>query len=400
MMKNQIKILALSAMAVLTAACENDDPVTPQTGGVFICTTVPSPDGMSGSAYMRLIQDMSEASYDNSNSIPTSYTVPPIIRGENIFDMPAGSNESNTIKKYTFEGGVLQLKGSLVAPANSMPIDIETKDSKGYIALRGVGQILVINHESMTTVKTIDITTYGIGDQNPDPTCLLIRDNYLFVALQQIQGGYIPNPERPAVDILVIDLETEEPVKMITDDTSGMTWPASGIDQNSLFMDDDKNIYVSCFGGMTMSKSGFLRIKNGETEFDKDYRFILSDISIAGESNKLNYLSSVVYYKNNKAYGVANIPAYFSNPSAPDYFHDRFSLPVEIDLSAKTMKSVGLPRSNGYGVVSGIYNNLIVFGLATDNDNGFYTYDAVMGKGSENAVVRVTGYPYKFYQFK
>ncbi|NDV56993.1 hypothetical protein [Bacteroides sp. 519] len=179
-----------------------------------------------------------------------------------------------------------------------------------------------------------------------------------------------------------------------------MTWPATATDQNSMFMDDQKNIYVSCYGTLGMFNSGLLRIKNGETEFDPDYQFVMNNTPISGEANKLNYLSSIVYHQGNKVYGVANLPAYFSDPTAPDYFNDRFNQPVEIDLEAKTIKALPLPRSNGYGVVVGIYDNQVVFGLATDTDTGFYVYTPASGTASQQAVVSVTGYPYKFYQFK
>jgi len=59
-----------------------------------------------------------------------------------------------------------------------------------------------------------------------------------------------------------------------------------------------------------------------------------------------------------------------------------------------------LPRSNGYGVVAGIYENLAVFGLATDNANGFFTYNPSTGSARSDAIVTITGYPYKFYQFR
>lgn len=393
------KLIAIAIAVTFTTACEKDEQVTPQSGGALICTSVPSTDGMTGSAYMQLIPDLEKASYNNSNAVPTSFVIPPIVAGNNVFDLPAASSESNTISKYSYENNKLVKKGSIVAPENSWPMDIVTKDEKGYIALRGTGEIWVINHKTMTEIKTIDLTAYGKNDNNPDPNCLLIRDNYLFVALPQFEG-HMPNTSHPAVDIAIIDLTTDEPVKMITDDTSGFTWPSAGTDQNSLFMDDDSNIYIVCMGTLGMFKSGLLRIKNGETEFDKDYQFIMNQTSIAGESNQMNYLSSIVYYKDNKAYGIANVPAYFTDPKNPDYFNDRFSLPIEIDLNAKTMKSLGLPRSNGYGTVVGIYDDQIVFGLATDIENGYFTYNPTTGTANSNAIISVTGYPYKFYQFE
>jgi len=401
MNKKVSKSLFLALISLLTG-CSKDDgrEPDPSTGGVLISTTVPAPDGMSGSAYMQLIPDMKEASYDNSRAIPASYTIPPVVSGKYVFDLPGASNESGLVKKYAFENGALVPGGTIQAPENSMPVDIVTRGNKAYVALRNIGQIWVINHETMTALNSIDLAEYGIGDKNPDPTRMIIRDNLLFVALQQIQGGYMPDPLRPAIDLLVIDLITERPLKMITEKVSGMTWPASATDQNSMFKDENNDIYVLCYGTMGMFNSGFLRIKNGEADFDADYRFLINQTAISGEDHSSDYLSSVVYHKNGKAYGVANIPAYFSNTSMPDYFKDRFSLPVEIDLAAKTLRSTGLPRSNGYGVVSGTYHDQVVFGLATENQNGYFLYDPVTRLAGEKAVVGVTGYPYKFYSFE
>ncbi len=398
-MNKIMKVIAIAIIVSFVTSCDKDNKIEPQKGGILICSNVPSPDGMTGSAYMQLIPDLTKAKYNNSNGIPTTYQIPPITAGNNVFDLPGSSKETNTITKYSFENNKLVKKGSLVAPENSWPMDIVTKGDKGYIALRGTGQIWVINHKTMTAIKTIDLTQYGINDNNPDPNCLLIRDNYLYVALPQFEG-YMPDIKRPAVDIAIIDLNTDKPIKMITDNTSGFTWPSSGTDQHAMFVDDKDNIYIYCMGTFGMFKSGFLRIKKGETEFDKDYQFATNKTPIEGEVNMLNYLSSVIYYKNTKVYGIANIPAYFNDPKKPDYFNDRFSVPVEIDLNTKTIKQLGMPRSNGYGVVAGIYNEQVIFGLSTDKDNGYFIYDPINKKANINPTITIDGYPYKFYQFK
>ncbi len=74
------------------------------------------------------------------------------------------------------------------------------------------------------------------------------------------------------------------------------------------------------------------------------------------------------------------------------------AFPVEIDLYAKTVKALDLPKSNSYGS-TGLYNEKILFGLATDSENGFFTYDMITGETSSEAVIKTTGTPFAFMAF-
>ena len=225
----------------------------------------------------------------------------------------------------------------------------------------------------MTKTGEIDLTTYGVGDDNPDPSGMVIRDNKLYVALNQMVGGYFAAPDRKKSDVVIINTDTDEVEKMITEESTDMSQPARPPDCNQIFIDENNDIYIFClgaFGAVPGHKAGILRIKDGETEFDNSYNFILSDAVITGEDNKMDYAQFVQYGGNGKIYALVNIPAYYSNPV--NYITDRTAIAVEINLAAKTIKKLDLPRSNSYGGV-GKYNNKIVFGLATDTENGFFT---------------------------
>ena len=248
------------------------------------------------------------------------------------------------------------------------------------------------------SIKDIDITQYGVGDQNPDPSSMLIRDNLLYVGLIQAVGGYYPAPERPYADVLIIDTDNNEVVKMITQSTAGVSYPTRAIDPSSIFMDENNDIYLVCLGGFgALHISGVVRIKAGETEFDSNYQFVFNTTTISGEANKADYMHAVKYYGNEKMYATADIPAYYGTPM--NYITDRAVLPVEIDLNAKTIKAIGLPRSNAFGVSVGTFDNVVVFGLATEASNGFFTYDPTTGAISSSAVITTEGYPYSFFSF-
>lgn len=120
--------------------------------------------------------------------------------------------------------------------------------------MAGLGKIAIFDPTTMTQQGEIDLTSLGVSDSNPDPSAMLLRDGLLFVGLSQMVGGWIPPQDRPYSDIAIIDTQTDKLLKMITDKTSGISMPTRPIDRYSIFMDEKKDIYISCMGGFGMVK--------------------------------------------------------------------------------------------------------------------------------------------------
>ena len=121
----------------------------------------------------------------------------------------------------------------------------------------------------------------------------------------------------------LIDTKTDKPIKVVSDPRASM---ASGESPaGDPFIDEKGDIYFYCvamFGYQPGVKEGFLRIKKGETDFDKSYCFTLADVNLVGvKGNKTSYAYVKVYGGNGKVYAYLNIPGAASNP--PDYVHDK-----------------------------------------------------------------------------
>jgi hypothetical protein len=342
---------------------------------------------------------MESKALTNSAAIPVVFGTPPCVCENDVFVIPGFGVETDKMTKYSRVNGELVKQGEYTLPEQSWATNVVTKGDIAYVSCPGIGKIIVMNHKTMTLIKEIDITSYGVGDQNPDPASMLIRDNLLFVGLVQAVGGYYPAPERPYADVLIVNTVNNEVVKMITNSTSGMSYTTRAVDPFTIFMDENNDIYIVCMSAFgVMHNSGVLRIKAGETEFDNSYQFVFNTTPITGESNPTDFIHTVKYYGNGKMYGNANIPAYYGNPM--NYITDRAVIPVEVDLNAKTIKSLEFPRSSAYGVAVGIYEGLVTFGLATETSNGFYTYNPTTGEASTSAVITTEGYPYSFVSFE
>lgn len=400
------QLIALLSILLFTISCEKDDPSpTPEPEDVkkdiLIGTFISNPNGFSGSAYMQLIPNIEKADYNNKTALEASFYVPTPVKGNYAFTLPGIGKVSSKLEVFSLQNNQLVAKGSVQLPANSGACGIAVQGDKAYLPFLLLGKIGVVDLKNMTLVKEINITKYGIGDKNPDPSQMIVRDGILYVALNQILQKNVPDPKRPKVDILLIDTKTDKPIKMITEETSGMSMPTKvGADHRGIFVDENNDIYVNCISGFGYigHKAGFLRIKSGETEFDKSYQFDITTTKIEGEEHNGNFCSMVQYAGNGKLYATLGINSYYSKPKA-NYLEDRIIIPAKIDLKAKTIKRIGTHRSSNFGTVVSLYKEKIIFGLTTKTDNGFFVYDPKTGKISDKAVITIKGFPQSFSHF-
>lgn len=395
----------LGALALLAlASCSDDNKETPtQTGGDgFISVLMANPDGNSGSGYMQVVDGIKPASYDNSKAVPNYFGLPPYVYGKNVYVMP--STNSDVITKYVAENGSLDKIWSISVPDGSNANFILENGEKAYMVFSNSGIIRVINQQTGETVKDIDLSSLAYKDKNPDIGVLVIRGNELYAALTQAQMyGIYPYADYKTIEVAIIDLSTYQVKKVIKQSTANMSNPTKIICYNSMFIDENNDIYITCNGSFGMYKDhriGILRIKNGEEEFDSSYIFDMKELKIEDDGNTFSYFDMMSYAGDGKLYAQVHVPAY-ENAAGYNPLKDRTELPVLIDLKAKTVKAVkGIPRSNGYAASVGAYNEFIVFGIASETANGFYTYNTRTGESSADAVIKTTGYPYIFRQLK
>lgn len=403
-MRYKTLLLVLSMLFVFSACDDDDDDSSPEIskGDIAIGTSLPNPDGTTGSSYLQLVEDFKQMSIDNSRAEQIPYSGPCFIYGEDIFVLP-GLGGDVMYKFSRNENKELIKTGELVFPANSTAFNfLKVTDEKAYVSFMGIAKIWVINPKTMTKMTEIDLSGYGVGDANPDASAMRIRDGKLYVSLIQMVGGFFPDPFRPYTDILIINTTNNTPEKMVTDSLSGLSTPTRPYDSNTLFMDENNDLYVVClgaFGFVPGHKTGIHRIKNGETEFDTSYAFVINDVEVSGElpENKIDVVLGALYMGNGKLYANANFPAYYSNQ--PDQYNDRTARPVVIDLVARTVTLLPFDRSNQFATVNSM-DDKVIFGLVTESKQGFFSYDILTKTASQNPVITTTSYPWYIDRFE
>ena len=397
----------VAALAVTFTACDNDDEVipTPSVGKILFSTTVTNPSGDSGSGYLQAVGKFDGGvHYDNRNAIPLGFgSYPCVCESGNIYVFPdyMGGTELK-LKRYVLNGGnQLELKGSMPLPANSSAaIVVEANAEKAYVCCQSLDLIIAFNPQTMKEISRIDVSSLRNEGLAAYPGALYIRDGILYIALEQYNSQWMPSEN--ALEMALYNVSDDTFIKKIRNTSLGLCGPTRPIDNQSIFEDENGDIYINCtgsFGYIPGLNSGMARIKKGETEFDESYRINFAETKVSGLScDYLNVLLMCRYAGNGKMYAYGY--AYALDPDNPNSFLARIGVPVLIDLYKKNVKVIdGLPLSNGHGVAMGRHGNKMVYGSANDEYNGFSTVDLTTGK-VETKVATVEGYPSFFHSFE
>jgi hypothetical protein len=262
-------------------------------------------------------------------------------------------------------------------------------DTKAYATLGLINKIVVFNPSTMTKTKEIDLTKPELtfdGQGTPNPVGMILRDGKVFVGCLELADMPIC---LPGAYMIVIDEATDTPEKYISDSRA----TSASFFDNELFMDEKGDIYVTCWASYgytgTDQKGGFLRIKKGQTEFDPDYFFNITDMTFPDiEGGKLQYIASVEYAGNGIAYAFGMCPAFFTG----DWVNDKTHYSLKIDWYNKTITPLSLPRTNAYSCSISKWGDEFLFGLTTaSNGTGLFSYNHLTGTASSAPIVNAPG---------
>lgn len=401
-------LFLVAALAVSFTACDKDDNTNngdSSLGKILFSTTVTNPSGDSGSGYLQAVGALGGGvNYSNYNAIPLGFgSYPCVCESGNIYVFPdyMGGTELKLRRYVLNDDNQLELKGSMPLPANSSAaIVVEASADKAYVCCQSLDLIIVFNPKTMTEISRIDVSDLRNEGVSAYPGALYIRDGILYVALEQYNAQWMPNEN--SLEMALYNVSDDSFIKKIRNTSLGLCGPTRPIDNQSIFEDENGDIYINCtgsFGYIPGLNSGIARIKKGETDFDESYSINFSETKVKGLScDYLNVLLMCRYVGNGKMYSYGYAPAL--DPTNTNTFIARIGLPVIVDIYNKTVEVIeGLPRSNGHGVAMGRYGNKMVYGSANDEYNGFCTVDITTGQ-VETKVATVEGYPSFFYSFE
>ncbi|WP_064966579.1 DUF4374 domain-containing protein [Tenacibaculum ovolyticum] len=283
---------------------------------------------------------------------------------------------------YDIKDGKLTKKGEFAFPAS---FDLLGKgDDKTMIAVESPRAgfenrtIFLVDTDNLVITKELATKIDERQDENlmSWPTGIAVKGGKLFLSyyLTSATGDAWKTPNSNEARIAVYSYPELIFEKLIKD-TRGSDIGFYG-NYNGLVKDENNNIYTAStsssacgFDPAPANKSAILKIKSGDTDFDKDYYFDFETIS---GGNKINFLH---YVGNNKAV----VRMITDDSKKWDAFAPVGKTPIckiaIVDLEAKTVKEVtDIPLHGGQWATPALNHNGKVYMNISDN-NGAYIYE-------------------------
>lgn len=400
-MNKHLLFSAFALMCCLTA-CEKNDKPTPapqpsRIGGTLVmATTVLNPSGNSGSCYVQTLTDTADVSIDNNRAIPGGFGNPFTVQGKNVYIFPDYMGQSKAaLQRFVIDANHQLVKaGEMMLPAGSAASQvIEVNDHTAYVSCQNLGKVLVFDFKQMKQTGEIDLNSLSGAGVRVGPSCMIVRDGKVFIALSQFNAQWMP--AKNSIEFAMVDAQTNRLEKHIKNESLGLAFPTRPIDSGTLFMDEKGDIYFACIGSFGLVpgiNAGFARIKKGETDIDPTYSIRLDQTNIEGRNIKADYVASLKYAGNGIAYGHVSSNALDPSATANPY-SAKTSVAVTVDLYNKTITAIkGIPVSSPHGLAITKYNDVIIFGCSSDNATGFFYYDTKT-KRARGPVIKTAGNP-------
>lgn len=216
-------------------------------------------------------------------------------------------------------------------------------DKKKMYVNQTMGNAIVsVDPVTLKKINTIDFSKYlEEGALMIAPGSSVVRDGKLYQSLGQIvymnensimTGG--------SAMVAIIDIATDKIEKVIREDATSSLGIYDDMNNTMAFVDENGDIYFYALGSLGFVEGqteGWVRIKKGKTEFDKDWVFHLHDAAYDGKKKNENYLMAGGTY-----IGDGKFMGFFGNFSDPNNFYALEWNFVVIDLKKKTIEKVDL----------------------------------------------------------
>ena len=257
-----------------------------------------------------------------------------------------------------------------------------------------VDSLIIFNPKTMKVTGSIDLKKYKDKEAFAvSPGTGIVVDGRLYIGLLQNVSDYAAGD---VAQVAIIDVKKDKVLGVAKDDRVAAVGSLDD-SQNEAFVEADGYIYAysnASWGYAPGQKDGFLRIKVGETEFDKDYVWNVSDeVSIKDVTKKgvFKYLSPFAQADGNTVYSFLNVMEDLKKAwSSHEDYYNATCKAVKIDLAKKEMKALPIDYTSAYASY-GKYvedDGKVLFAVSTETEgNAYFRYDPKKDKAEKVASV-------------
>lgn len=274
------------------------DPTTDLTGGVYMkvyndLSTPKTGESVYGASdAVKSFDSFTQVTYNKTSGVFTGY-----IYARGASEEGLGSKQAG-LRSYKIENGMLKEIAS--------PVKVEAFGNTGtfgtysYAAQISKSYAMVIDNSGAGKNVAVNLPAYAINEDNPNISNIVdMGNNQVAMVLNY--------STRDSAVVAFCDYALNIK-KVIYDDRIGTSVGAQrSVRYTQSGMDDNGNIYVFSGSSATDSKVGALRINNGATEFDKNYKFDILSVSNGYRFRKAFHISGskflLEFYLDKEKYG-------------------------------------------------------------------------------------------------
>ncbi|MBP5246268.1 MAG: hypothetical protein J6Z31_00180 [Fibrobacter sp.] len=266
--------------------------------------------------------------------------------------------------------------------------------NKGYIGAQ-TDTLYIFDPQEMKITGGIDFTKFKSENATAvTPGTGVIVDGRLYIGLLQNQNAYATGD---TAQVAIIDIEADSVIAVAKDDRVAAVGSLDD-SQNQAFVVTKDYIYTysnASWGYAPGQIDGFLRIKIGETEFDKDYAWLISqDLEIDGYTEKGNFKHFAPFSTadGSVVYGFLNLMVDLKMvwKDMDDYFAYTMK-PVKVDLAKKKVTPLPIDYTSSWASYGNYLEDAgtVIFAVSTEKGGNMYLrYDPI-----SDAVTDIIGKP-------
>ncbi|WP_173341842.1 hypothetical protein [Fibrobacter succinogenes] len=340
--KNKLTIAAIASTMML-AACGDDssssasgDEPSNETGDLYLLSFMMETSQFVGLGSLsdnqsKLVQDFIEA----PNTGAVAYF------DGSVYTLVSDGGNS-TLSRYEVKNGHMADKAAAKAKfkgTNAIMMKF-VDENKMYVEQALGDAITALDPKTLKTTATIDLSSYideESGALTSVPGSAVIRDDKMFVSLNQFVD-FDNAIAGPRASVAIIDVKSDKVDKVIYSDKVAAVGGMDDMNNTASFVDEKGDIYFysnASYSFIEGYQEGWVRIKKGKTEFDKDWVFHMHEAAYNGKkSNNNSLMVGGTYIGKGKFFG------FFGNFSNPNNWYDYEWQYVVVDIYNKTVEKV------------------------------------------------------------
>lgn len=313
-------MIALATSMIFTSCSDDDDNngggssvIDPKEVSFVVTSSDPETD-LTGGVYMKVYDDLSapktgESVYGSSDAVKSfdSFTQVTYNKNSGIFNGYIYARGASVDGIGSMKAGLRSYKvqnGKLVEVGSPVLVsafgNTGTFGTYSYAAQISQPYAMVIDNTGAGNNIAVGLTDYAIDEVNPNISNIVDMGNNQVAMILNYS-----NRDSAVVAICDYSLNIK---KVIYDNRIGTSVGAQrSVRYTQSGADDNGNIYVFSGSSATESKVGALRIKKGETEFDKNYKFDILSAANGYRFRKAFHISGskflLEFYLDKEKYG-------------------------------------------------------------------------------------------------